>query len=486
MDNTAFGNDVPALPQWNGPPRGLVQVQAILFASLATSLLAAFLAVLGKQWLTRYDSSDVRGSAIERSHNRQRKLDGIRAWYFNYVMESLPMMLQAALLLLGFALSRYLWDISIPVASVVLGVTSFGALFYVFIVITGVVSESCPYQTPVSLALRYLGGPINLITQAIGNLLLYSALTVGIVCSVGCCNPSFCGYYLSNLGESILSYTLGIFRLGWAVVWGLATLPARAYHLVCRAGVPPEQMETASGLRCISWTLQTSLDRDIRLLTFEYLAKKAELSHFDPTLVAGTCFDILVSCINISGLDLSTTRDKEQLATASAWCFLRSVHHLSVTDPASSALADIRRRYDEVIPIFPDFTRLPFSHTMIKIHFLVKEREGRRDILWENYKPPGQVHISFARQMVEAARVEYQESQYQKVPRWILRFAIHSLSMDPPPPVPVVADCLAIAAIDLGCQVSDERDLEERCVYIEQAFAFLTETQVHEWSKSRA
>jgi hypothetical protein len=220
------------------------------------------------------------------------------------------MMLQAALLLLGFALSRYLWDISIPVASVVLGVTSFGALFYVFIVIAGVVSESCPYQTPVSHALRYLGGPINLITRAIGNLLLYSTLTVGIVCSVGCCNPSFCGYYLSNLGESIWSYTLGTFRLWWVVVWGLFTLPARAYHLVCRAGVAQEQKETASGLQCISWTLQTSLDRDIRLLTFEYLAKKAELAHFDPTPVADTCFDILVSCININGLDVSTTQDK--------------------------------------------------------------------------------------------------------------------------------------------------------------------------------
>ena len=347
-----------------------------------------------------------------------------------------------------------------------LGVTSFGALFYVFIVIAGMVSESCPYQTPVSLALRYFGGLISLITRAIENLLLYSALTVGIVCSVGCCNLSFCGYYLSNLGESILSYTLGIFHLGWAVVWGLATLPARVYHLVRRAAVPQEQIEAASGLRCISWTLQTSLDRDIRLLTFEYLAKKAELTHFDPTLVADTCFDILVSCININGLDVSTTQDNEQLATASARCFLRSVHHLSVTDPTSSFLADIHRRYDEVIPIFPDFTRLPFSHSMIKIHFLVKEREGRRDILWENYKPPGQVHISFARQMAEAARVEYQESQYQKVPRWILRFALHSLSMDPSPPVPVVSDCLTIAAIDLGCQISNVGDLEKRCVRI--------------------
>ncbi|KAF9780438.1 hypothetical protein BJ322DRAFT_981223, partial [Thelephora terrestris] len=50
IDNTTFGDDVPTLPQWNGPPNVMVHVQAILFASLAASLLAALLAVLGKQW----------------------------------------------------------------------------------------------------------------------------------------------------------------------------------------------------------------------------------------------------------------------------------------------------------------------------------------------------------------------------------------------------------------------------------------------------
>jgi membrane protein implicated in regulation of membrane protease activity len=61
----------------------MVHVQAILFASLATSLFSAFLAMLGKQWLNRYDSTDKRGSAIERGQNRQQKLDGIVAWYFD-------------------------------------------------------------------------------------------------------------------------------------------------------------------------------------------------------------------------------------------------------------------------------------------------------------------------------------------------------------------------------------------------------------------
>ncbi|KAF9780469.1 hypothetical protein BJ322DRAFT_1011815, partial [Thelephora terrestris] len=154
IDSTTFGSDVPTLPPpRNGPSSAMVHVQAILFTSLAASLLSALLAMLGKQWLSRYDSSDVRGSAIARSRNRQRKLDGIDAWYFVYMMESLPLMLQAALLLLGCALSRYLWETSSTVASVMIGVTSFGLLFYLSIVIAGAISKSCPYQTPGSPAL---------------------------------------------------------------------------------------------------------------------------------------------------------------------------------------------------------------------------------------------------------------------------------------------------------------------------------------------
>ena len=157
INNATFGDNVPTLPQWTGPPPTMVHVQAILFASLAISLLSAFLAMLGKQWLNRYAPADMRGSAIERSHNRQRKLDGIVVWYFDNVMESLPLMLQAALLLFGCALSQYLWDISITVAFVIAGFTSFAVVFYLFIIVAGAVFESCPYQTPGSYILRHLG-----------------------------------------------------------------------------------------------------------------------------------------------------------------------------------------------------------------------------------------------------------------------------------------------------------------------------------------
>ena len=162
VDNTTFGDSIPTIPQpWTGPPRMIVQVQAILFASLAASLFSAFLAMLGKQWLNLYASVDVRGSVIERSQNRQQKLDGIDSWYFDHLMELLPLMLQAALLLLGCALSRYLWEINTTVASVVLGVTSFGVLFYLFIVVAGAVFVSCPYQTPGAHILRPILDPLR-------------------------------------------------------------------------------------------------------------------------------------------------------------------------------------------------------------------------------------------------------------------------------------------------------------------------------------
>ena len=75
-------------------------------------------------------------------------------WYFHLLMESLPLMLRLALLLLGCALSRYLWDLQRTVSGVVIGITSLGVLFYISIVVAGALYASCPYQTPGSQIIR--------------------------------------------------------------------------------------------------------------------------------------------------------------------------------------------------------------------------------------------------------------------------------------------------------------------------------------------
>lgn len=154
MDNTTFGGQPPPLQAWSGPDHDIVVCQTVLYTSLGISLLAAFLAMLGKQWLNRFGKVEVRGSEIDESRNRQRKLSGMVSWRFDLVMESLPLMLQSALLLLGYALSRYLWTINLTVASVVIGITCIGLAFYVFIVIAGTIADNCPFQTPTSHILR--------------------------------------------------------------------------------------------------------------------------------------------------------------------------------------------------------------------------------------------------------------------------------------------------------------------------------------------
>ena len=152
----APNSSVAAFPQWSGPNHTAVHIQSVLYSSLATSLFAAFIAMLGKQWLDRYARVKTRGSAIDRSRRRQRKVNAMIAWNFDIVMGCLPFMLQIALLLLGYALSNRLFFINKVVAGVLIGFTSFGLFFHLLITFIATFFRNCPFQTPPSLILRSL------------------------------------------------------------------------------------------------------------------------------------------------------------------------------------------------------------------------------------------------------------------------------------------------------------------------------------------
>jgi hypothetical protein len=129
----------------------------IAYTSLSTSLLAAFGAVLGKQWLGHYKSNRYgRGSQEERGKHRQEKFDGLITWYFDAVVQSFPVLLQISLLLFGVALGANLWYEQPSIAWVVIATTVFGFLFYSLIVMACLISPSCPFQTPISTILIML------------------------------------------------------------------------------------------------------------------------------------------------------------------------------------------------------------------------------------------------------------------------------------------------------------------------------------------
>ena len=516
IDNTTFGNDVPTLPQWTGPPRAMVDVQTILFASLALSLLSAFLAMLGKQWLNRYDSADMRGSAIDRCQNRQRKLDGIVTWSFDPVMESLPLMLQVALLLLGCALSRYLWDTSITVASIVLGITSFGALFYAFIIVAGTAFDNCPYQTPASRILRYLGPNLHSSIPSVD----WSAVNRSAVRNAirGSVTTRFIDEAMQDVlrgwsrGDILailvilaflvlgvpLAFTIDVSLLGRGAVQallalsvGVLRLTQRAWRRLCNQlqdmcsslkrrltlqTTPPE-------LRCILWTLQTSLDKPVHLSTLKRLATMPDLTGLDPSLTVD-CFNILVGCLGFSNGKVVVIQGLEQLATVSAKCFLHTFRHLTTVDPASSVLATVRRRYNRMFPFGTDFRGLSFYCTIIEIHALVSKDGNPRNFEWDYYKPPGRELTPFARDMAEVAQVEHQDGD---VPRWILLFAFRCLSLVPPPPASVTEDCLTIIATNLGCRLSDFIFLDEKYRYSNSMGAHISDQGlVHAQNKFQA
>ncbi|KAJ7627728.1 hypothetical protein DFH06DRAFT_726875 [Mycena polygramma] len=125
VNGTVFP-DSDVIPQWTGPPTVVVAVQCLLYGSLASTLLAALLAVLGKQWLMYYGGAGERGSIEQRCLERQRKFDGMRRWGFDPVMQLFPLLLQFSLLLFAAALAVYLWTVHHSVAAVVLTLSALG------------------------------------------------------------------------------------------------------------------------------------------------------------------------------------------------------------------------------------------------------------------------------------------------------------------------------------------------------------------------
>ncbi|KAJ7670685.1 hypothetical protein DFH06DRAFT_1037705, partial [Mycena polygramma] len=124
--------------QPHGTALVILVAQNLLYVSLFSTLLAALLAVLGKQWLMYYMAAGERGTIEARGLERQRKFEGLRKWKFDAVMQMFPLLLQVGLFLFSAALSIYLWKIHLSLALVVLSFTSIGAITYTILLMSAV------------------------------------------------------------------------------------------------------------------------------------------------------------------------------------------------------------------------------------------------------------------------------------------------------------------------------------------------------------
>ena len=336
-------------------------------------------------------------------------------------------MLQIALFLLCCALSRYLWGIDKTVASVVLSVTTFGAIFYIFLVVAGTASASCPYQTPGARILRYLWRKV----------------------------PSR------------------------AHAWLQTSFPTKNSSV--RHPSPEQKLDrevTALDFGCASWMLQTSLDRGINDLTLKFLGSVLALPGFEVKIVTD-CFNILASCVGITdNRRVVAIRGSEQLAARAATCLLGSISHSLAVDPASNILKDVYQRHQKIFPPAVDLKSLPFYHTIRAIRRLFNKYDHPETLDWKGIDFSTSENLFLAHYLTKIAWLWYQKSLsgVQKVPRWVLRFSLHSLLSGHEPPASVIADCLMIIAIDLGCDVSEDdiRSLDKRYAYLTQPHSLLS------------
>jgi len=180
----------------------------------------------------------------------------------------------------------------------------------------------------------------------------------------------------------------------------------------------------------------------------------------DPTLAAAY-MDVLLSGIEVNGDRVTARPGSELVAGVASIYLLRALSGVGLTP---MVVEDTCQRYIGIVPYGANFEG-PFRHTMVAIHALSFSSRERRPFKWLDYQPCAREEASYAHTL---ARTAYGRRQHGKVPRWVLRFALHSISQDPPPPTSVVVHCLTIIAIDLDCDISRiwSAAPDERCVYI--------------------
>ena len=429
------------LPQWAGPDPAIAHIEAILYASLAASLLAALIAMMGKQWLNRYSQVEMGGSIIERNRHRQRKMNGMATWHFDFVMESLPLMLQGALLLLGYALSNYLFTIDNAVAGVVVGFTAFGLLFYLLIVSAATLSYNCPFQTPPSLIIRFMIRFDEKHKNYIKRTWKWFRHTFSFLKKRPwrkSARPSTWGGYRFDASTTGNHIELAIA--------GTHDQPAPMFNK--QADWEGYVLDSD----CITWLLERfeiSMETDVVLPIMGYIPEVVWHAGIK-TAPLERVYDMFIECFSLS-LDRHPTlkpnlRNKAYLS-AKAFLHLAIQRKCVGHESDKAAFASIKERYPS--SNFDRYSEDPDLHSILVVMDSVF---GNGFFFWDtscSYSLPH--HTWMAHILLYRAWDVVRKGE--DLPYGIESFVIFTLQLEPPPPVPIVTDCLLIIGLSLGLEL---------------------------------
>ena len=419
-------------PSWDGPDPALIHIHSILYSSLGASLFAAFMAMLGRQWLSRYTWVDMRGSAVDRGRHRQRKMKGMVTWGFDFVIEALPLILQAALLLLGYALANYLFFINNVVASVVIGFAGSGVLAYSLITLASTISYGCPFQTPLSLAIVSL---IHLDSRH--------------------------GSYLKQIGEFLsrirfdkrrwLAATHGYF--GPHRTNGNNPTDHIELPMACRPAPPPPVLNEKINRdnyvwdsECIAWMFEMSADTEVVMAIMRFIPEV--FWHADiQTIPLERLYDTVLECLDRSaGRPLVIPKLKNKAYLGAKALLHVAIQRECLNDGPNATMCE---RWCRVMN-----ARHPEGDPDLESTFSILDRVfgGLKPLRWEGLPFTASHHAWMGHILLYRAWDIIGKGE--PLPEEIEKFVLLSFRSEPPLPVTVIADCLLIVGLVAGIELN--------------------------------
>ena len=433
--------NAPSFPQWNGPDPTNVHVLAILYTTLAISLLAAFIAMLGKQWLNRYGQTETHGSVIDRSRDRQRKMKGMVTWHFALVMECLPLMLQVALLLLSYAIFNYLFPINKVVAYVAIGFAAFSLLFYFLIVAAATFSYNCPFQTPLSRIFRLLFCFDNKHKKKSGD-------WFGRISSwkKKWPRPRYGGLYALN--------RLGAFSkkdFGGHIAIPMAVPSNRLPPLFNR----DKEVDLAGYVldsKCIAWMFEKSTNADVIMAIMRFIPE-IDWHPGIQTTPLERLYDTVLECFDLSSkppVVFPKLRNKAYLS-AKALLHLAIQRKCIDSAPDEDIFESISCRYQMMGSGSHGGDDADLKSTL-GILDRVFGSDPFEPIPWQNFSFTPSHHAWMGHILLYRAW-DAINNKHGSLPEDVERFILHSLRSESSPPAAVLMDCLSIIGLTLGAEL---------------------------------
>ena len=440
----------------------------LIHGVLATGLVLLILPYTSsptEKKLWSYTLTVLQQLAIKPSQNPWQNLKNSKYPHLFSALVSLPLVV---MVFGSFWLHVMLWEASLPVIPAII---SHSIISYFYIIMVGVASRASPYEVFGSHTLCSIASAVVSMTFAATSAFEHVAKhskTIGMFQANAEHLQTFhATSFLMDIFHALVTDT---FHLRQVVVQLVMTLGHKVYTKLPH--VLSNQRSRSNQEICLTHileVLQHTQENTTHLSALRFLTTITLMDNFDPAIVV-ECLRVLTSCVKVIDGTVMVVHGMEELAKECAICLLCTFSHLSVIDPMSGVLGDICQHYNTVFPPGVNFKGSLFYHTLGVIHELLNSGQKYQQharIVWQDYNPPRNEHVVVAHSLTKLALFEHQrrEGWEKKVPRWILRFVLHSLSLSPPPSTSIVVDCLSIIAIDLGCDVSIAKMILKRCVH---------------------